>query len=131
MRIAGCSPSERQLDLIDIGWVVRRNAYAKDVVSKEIRKGWWVNMSQSVQRQPWGAHIGTLCRNAQWYSYEHDMVLSGASLMALMGWPRNFVQSGFGNHDLQELAGEGFSVPIAALCVYVLYLNPWAPWWHD
>ena len=59
------------------------------------------------------------------------MVLSGRSAMALIGWPHGFAHEAFSDHDLQDLAGEGFSVPILALCAYALYLNPWAPWWRE
>ena len=52
VHVVGCTPSERQRDLLDVAWVARRSAFPDTALTREIRKSWWVNLSQSVQRHP-------------------------------------------------------------------------------
>ena len=54
-------------------------------------KGLFVNLSQSIKRSPWCIGMGALHRNAAWYSYEHDTVVSGAACCRLLGWPNTYM----------------------------------------
>ena len=71
----------------------------------------------------------TCCRSTVEYSFQLDKILSGFGQMRIMGHPANLDRSLFSNADFMELAGEGFSIPIAAMLIHAYWENPHAPWW--
>lgn len=131
-RLAGLGPGprERERDLLDIAWSVRRgqNPY---LATGDLAKGFWCDLSQSVHRRPWGA-IPTLCRSTRAYSFEADTMLTGHSHLRLLGHGRTVApHTAFPDAELRKLAGDGYSLPIAACCALAYYANPWGPWWGD
>ena len=94
-------------------------------------KGYWADVSQSVGRFPFGG-LGTFCRSSIKYSYELDCVLTGADALGALGFSHQDVRDArnkFSDADVQDLCGEAFSMPCIAMCMYLYYLNPHAPWW--
>jgi hypothetical protein len=65
------------------------------------------------------------------YSYEHDKTLSGKAHLQLLGHPKDRMSRQiFSESKLRDLAGEGFSVPCAALVTFLCFANPHGEWWH-
>ena len=65
------------------------------------------------------------------YSYELDTVLSGSEMAYSQGWPERLPDfaGGFSEWQVQELAGQAFSLPSATTVAAAYYYNPWAPRW--
>ena len=130
VRFGGFRLTERQQDLVDCAWAHRRASQPNDTTTAELRKSWWCNISQAVQRKPWSSAPPGACRSTLSYSFEADTVVTGFGQMLLLGWPRNFAPSdAFTSNELYQLAGEGFSVPISAIIAHAMYCNPHAEWW--
>jgi hypothetical protein len=58
-------------------------------------------------------------------------VLLGHDLMRLQGFPKAIAgkRSAFSDGNLQNLAGEAFSLPGAGAIIWAFYLNEHGPWW--
>ena len=120
---------DRRVDLLDIAFSERRNA-APYATEAELRSSFWANISQGVQRRPWGDLPPVLCRQSMVYSFEADAVLSGWGHLLLLGWPRSTApRAQATDGDLRDLAGESYSVPIMAMLTYAVYCCPEMPWW--
>ncbi len=119
----------RQLDVLDCAWASRRTEFPNKN-TKQLAQGFWANVSQAVQRRPWGDMPATLCRGTVLYSFEHDVVLTGFAHLRLLGWPVSTPsRDQFTSSEVRDMAGEGFSVPIAALILHSAFCLPGAPWW--
>lgn len=128
--IAGCRPSERQRQIIDVAFSVRRNTMPESTTA-EVAKGFWANVSQAIQRKPWATHLGSLTRGSVHYSFEHDLVLSGHLQLRAMGIPAHTAPTAeFSDRELRSLSGEMFSAPIVSLFTYAFYCCKDAPWWQ-
>ena len=123
VNFGGYQMTERQRNLLDCAWGARRRQLPDTVSTEDMLKGWWCNVTQSVQRKPWSATPPTPCRQTRAYSFEHDVVVTGFAHMMFLGWPRIFASnSEFSSQDLHDLSGEAFSVPIAALFSHAFFL---------
>jgi hypothetical protein len=126
--LKGLASTERVVDLINVAWAERLKE-SPSLTDAEKKSGYFANVSQAVQRRPWG-RMGTLCTSGIFYSYEHDLVLSGYHMCRLHGVPMGTgISSVFSSHQLRDLAGESFSLPCITTAVLPYYCNPWAPWW--
>ena len=128
-RVWGGQLTEQQSDLLNIAWCFHRASKPATTSTDDLRTGFWANLSQSVQRKPWAEPPHTCCRSTVEYSFQLDKILSGFGQMRIMGHPANLDRSLFSNADFMELAGEGFSIPIAAMLIHAYWENPHAPWW--
>lgn len=125
----GLARTERVTDLLDVAWAHRRleNQHAS---VEELKKGFWCNPTQGVQRRPWGVRPATLTTVAELYSYQYDVALSGHAGLRVMGFPPGAGStSSLSESDYRHLAGEMFSIPIATCILFSLYQNPHATWW--
>jgi hypothetical protein len=99
--------------------------------TKDLVRSLWANPSQCVTRLPGGHRPSTPTTSALVYSYAADAAISGDGMLRGMGWGRGFAsQTMFSEHQLRNLSGERFSVPIISQLCFVLYINPFAPWRH-
>ena len=127
--LKGVPRTERATDLIDIAFA-HQMAANPGVPTAEAIRSLWVDLATSVERSPWGESLTTARQNTIYSSFAKDSVLSGASNMALLGWPRSAcIRDEFTKRELRSLAGEGYSLPWAGVLNYLLYANPHAPWW--
>lgn len=89
---------------------------------------YWVDLSQSVARRPWGNKLRPFRPMAQIYSFEMGRCLDGLDAMRLLGWPESFL-SGLSPSDLLALSAEGSApLPLAALVESVMHSNPYGSW---
>lgn len=129
--LRGLPNSDRMRDLIDVSYHrARRDTMDADTDEKEVPRGLFLDVSQGMMR-------ARLCRDllnsfgtkSMVYSYEHDIVLSGASHLQLFGWSRDRMSNFFSDDTLRDLAGESISVPSLAIVLLALWMNPFADWW--
>ena len=68
--------------------------------------------------------LPTLTKGTEMYSYQKDVLLSGESHVRLAGWPQRWCpREIFSDGDLRSLAGDSFSVPVAAVIQCAFYMN--------
>ena len=90
-----------------------------------------MNVSQNPDRVKPFSGLVTFTRNSCFYSYEHDVVVSGHAHMRGLGWPRAMTDSHrFSDHGMRDLAGDGVSVPVYMVIENCFYNNPFATWWR-
>jgi hypothetical protein len=124
----GFPVSDRAYDVLDCAWASQLKKYPQTTPAAEMKRDFWANASQAVQRKPWGPER-TFTTRSVWYSFEKDTTLDGSDLLRLAGLPAQLDTSGLSDADLRDLAGESFSCPIiTALCTSFYYL-PWGKWW--
>ncbi len=117
-------------DVLDVAWGHQmQKATRLRMTSSEAKAGFWCNVSQSVQRKPWGGP-GVLTTRSRFYSFEHDFTLDGNDFLRLQGAPMA-TAPGFSDHELRDLGGEAFPCPCITAFSFAFYMNPWAPWWHE
>ena len=73
-QMTGFPFTERSLDCLNVAWASRLQEFPLNAQSSELRRGFWANAAQAVQRKPWGGP-GTLTANGVWYSFEADCCL--------------------------------------------------------
>lgn len=123
-------PNPRIEALLNIGWG-KRMTTNPNMPHDELMQGWFADVSQSVERNPFGK-LGTLATSSMKYSFEADCVLTAADHLALLGFPHGLVRRAretMTEAELRSLTGEAFAIPCVTLCTYLFYLNPLAPWW--
>jgi hypothetical protein len=121
--------SFRQRDLLDVALAAEMKKHPL-TPKKDIIDTLWAVPSHSVQRRPWGPHLGCLLTTSELYNFRHDCVISGESHLRLMGFPSNLAPTyAFSEGNLRHLAGEAFSMPCCASVLLAVYLCPFAPWW--
>ena len=127
----------RMRDCIDVGFEKSKKIRARikgqppPTMVEECAKDVRVDISQNVDRLPVSVGpIPCLTTRSLLYDYSHDCLLSGKMHMRLLGWPRRFLSGKFSDHALRNLAGDGFSLPIASLMGLGCFLNQHADWWR-
>jgi hypothetical protein len=134
-------PSRVQ-QVINVGFIAQDNEALRKAARKRcpvvykpdtIKNGLYCDLSQAVQRRPWGS-MGTLLTGSTIYSYQHDVVIPGLAHPLMHGFPTSVDFSVFGEHRLQvsaarRLTGESFSLPVAAQVIAAALYTPTAPWW--
>ena len=132
VRLRGFPDSERQRDVLDVCFAAEQRKCLSQTVL-ELTWDSWCDTSQSVERLlARRGGIGTLATCGQWYSYERDCVLSGAGQLCLLGWPSRFMPNEvFRDYECRLVAGDCFSVPIAAQRSFIYFMNRHTPWWKD
>lgn len=124
---------DRLKEMIDICYIdaMQQNArLAKEEQrpEHEIVKGLVLDLSQAVQRKPWGYGVRTLHKNSVLYACEVDAVLPPQMLFRMHGFPDSTVMQG-SPAQLSALVGESWSLPCAGSAIYAAYLTCKAPWW--
>ena len=125
----GCQTARGTGTFLDIGFAIMQKRFPGRSTS-QVAKGLWASPSQCVSQSPWSHSLATPTTSLEIYSYEKDWVLSGDSMLRLLGWPENrFPVEIFSNHELRCLSGESFSIPIVTQLIMASY--PFAPWWQE
>ncbi len=98
----------------------------------ELAKGYFANVSQGVQREPFFANnAATLCRTSLVFSFEDNFVLDGGDHLAALGFPSALAYSSkLADSEKRNLSGEAFALPCAGTVLYAVFLNKFATWWH-
>ena len=124
--VVGVRVSDRVLDLLNVAFWAAHKRHA-DISLDSLPSRLWINISQGVQLNAWTLDgPGTWTRNGFWYHYGTRVVLSGELMLQLLGWPKACSSTlKFSDNDCRQLAGDGYSVPIAASVALLLYINPW------
>ena len=118
--------SHRVRDVVNVAWYEARKGAREDVASTA--SNLFVNVSQNVDRVHATKGLGTYTRNATYYSFERDTLISSSVHMCSLGWPRG--HSGrFPDAVLRDLSGDGVSMPLVMIIEEVLVANPFAEWW--
>ena len=116
--------SQRQIDLIDIGWMSRPK-------SKRTLP-FYADASQCASRAPFGVQLGTVCTSTVIYDYAEDTVLSSELILGLLGYtPSSLVSSETVGAKLKRMAGEAVFVPNLMGLVVAAYLNPKSELWPE
>ena len=124
----GIPDSKRQRDLIDVCFGVMANRHPHRS-REELIRNLFCNVSQSVDRLPVTYGLGTIATSTEYYGFEKDAILSGASHLRVLGLPTDFMPHElFEDHVCRQMGGMGFSVPIAAELTFLFWCNPHAPW---
>lgn len=128
----GVPENARVRDILDCAWAVRQRGNPT-LSLHELRKNWFANPSQAVNRSPWGEGSKTICTSSYPYSYEMDRMLVGHDLMKLQGFHTAVAakRDTIGQNNLQQLAGEAFFIPCVGTILWAWFLNPAAPWWCE
>ncbi len=77
-KLTGVPLSARQIDLVEVAWWAWKEQTRHDVgfkVSQVPR--WFVDVSQSIERMPWGIRPGTVTQWSRIYAFHLDKVLDG------------------------------------------------------
>lgn len=127
--VAGLPAAMRQVDVANVAWAARMKSSPAGTTLSDLRNGYWVDLSQSVKRAPWG-RLGCVTCECMWYSFQYDSCLSGWDFVKSQGLPRGVAPAAqFSNADLRSLGGEAFACPCIGVATAAFWLNPWAPWW--
>ena len=96
---------------------------------------WFTNLSQQVDRKPWGQNLGCLTTSSLVYDTKRDRVLTGLEMMALQGLPcteiAECLSDSFSDRDLNRFAAQGMALPSIAVVMFSFVLNSKAPWWRQ
>ena len=129
VQLCGVPRRDRIKDVLNVCFSVWR-ARHPTLDHRSLIANLWCNVGQSVSRLPISQGLNTGATSALMYSFEKDRLLSGAACMQLLGWPVGLLpRDSFTDRQYRQLAGNGFSLPVACAFTVVLYSNPWAPWW--
>jgi len=126
--LLGLPATPRMVDVLDTSFSSIRSK-CPDRVLHELLKNLWANPSQSVARLPISYGAPTPATSTIMYSFEKDRCVSPSGWMHLLGWPRSLTPSLFSESEYAQIAGNGFSAPVAAMISVAMYSNPFAPWW--
>ena len=130
IKLTGFPFTERSLDCLNVAWASRLQEFPLNAQSSELRRGFWANAAQAVQRKPWGGP-GTLTANGVWYSFEADCCLDGIDTLRVQGAPSAMSTGQLTVANLKELAGEPFFLGSVGSVVVALYASPYASWLRD
>ena len=136
VQLKGLPATERQKDIVDVGFMFKRNRLLAETgkvpSTSGITRDLWCDPSQGIQRKPWSNHPCCLTQATEMYSYEADAVLSGLGHLQLMGFPSDCAPTDLHTESAyRRLAGEVYSVPIMSLILTSIYLCPSMPWWRE
>ena len=130
VKLAGVGKSARQRDVVDVCFAALR-AKNPTASRSQLVKGQWANIGQSIERLPLSSKPQTLTTRTVLYSYEKNVVLSGAAHLRLLGWGQGMAPLEVVSEvEARSLAADSFSVPISAQMSFAYYINPYAPWWQ-
>ena len=113
------SDSVRQVDLVNVAWEARTAASRGQFSTKQLRKDYWVDLSQTVSMKPWATSLKAFRGRGHLYSFECDRCLDGVDLFRLCGWPKS-VLLGTPPGDALYLAADSTSLPLVTLVQAVM-----------
>jgi hypothetical protein len=121
IKIDGIPPDDlRALDLIEVAWASRPPG-------QRVAEGFYADIGQNCNRQPWGA-LRCLTSRSVIVDFEQRKVLSGVHHMLLMGMPSEFDFTELTEAQRVKLSGQGFFIPSVASVLLAVVLQPRSPW---
>ena len=130
--LAGCPPSQRVRELIDICfWKLRTQR--PGVPEKVLVQDVWLHITQSIERIPMAiGNAPCLLSNSSLYSMSADCCLSGHGHMKVIGWPDQMLQmeDEITDGEWRDMAGNAFSTALACLMSTACIMNAHGPWWR-
>ena len=118
-------------EIINEGWFQARGAASHGEDIADTARNLFINVSQNPDRIKAIRGLATFTRNSMYYSYQHDVCVSGHTHMRGLGWPRQLADTcQFSDSQMRDLAGDGVSVPIYMIIEVAVYQNPHASWWQ-
>ena len=132
-KLLGVPAGARVRQLLDIVYWKRRIS-APGISEEEFIQDCWVHISKSMERLPYQVgSLPCLVAGSQFYSMQFDTTISGRAHMQVIGWPECYLDDadGLSDHEYRDLAGNAFSVPLAALLSACMIMNRYGPWWSE
>lgn len=125
-KLIGVLASARVCDLLDLAEAHRiRHSIPAD--------NFFVDISQAVNRKPWGA-LRTLTTSCALYDFHREQMVAPLEFVALQGhpakeWAEHYSQ--IHPRVIQSMTGQAMFGPCVGLVMMAYFLNPHAPWWND
>ena len=130
--LRGVPHKDRVLDLLDIAFASQMKAAPPNTPTRHAISNLVCDISQAQKGKPWAEGLNTARQNTTPYVFCADAIVSGCGMMCLQGWHRGACPQGlFSDSELRSMAGEAYSVPIAALIHFIMYRNPHGLWWRE
>ena len=125
--LRGVCDSERQRDLLDVAWASRRQSFSAATPLATLKVGFWVDVSGSVARKPWGDSMPGMSSTSQIYSFECDRCLSGTDMIKAFAWPAGYL-AGASQAELMAVASGASPLPMVCILQLLHWAQPFAPW---
>jgi hypothetical protein len=129
VKLVGFPKSERSMDCLDVAWAFQLTRAQRGSTTDSLTANFWVNVSQGVDRKPWGTP-GCLLSNGMWYSFRCDCCLDGLDCLRIQGFPLDVAIASLSSTQAKDLAGEAFCLPCMATCLLSVFYSPYATWWQ-
>ena len=128
--ICGAPAVHRLQDLVNVAWGVRVKTAGNSNKGRDaLAHNYFVDLSQSVKREPWSEGMDVLTTSSIIYAFSEDRVLEGSEHVRLQGHPAGqSPETQFSDYECRSLAGEAFAAPCIAVASAAFMLNPWAAW---
>ncbi len=113
-------PGSREDDLLEIAW-------ASLPASQRKPSGFYVDVSQSADRRPWGT-LRCITARSLIIDFARRRDLNGKHLFALQGHPSEAVLDGLSVSQQTKLVGQGMFIPSIASILLSIFVQSHAPW---
>ena len=127
MSLKGVTKCPRQYDLVNTAWEARLKEGGGRYSAEELSQGFWVDVSQTVLRKPWGSRLRPFRGRGHLFAFQAGRCIDGNDLMRLLGWPPVFLEA-VPAGDMLNLAAESSCVPFTTLLCVCLWCNPRCDW---
>jgi hypothetical protein len=126
--LRGIPRHPRNIELLNIAECIRIKAGVP-------ASGHFVNVSQSVAREPWGS-MHCLAIGSLTYDTCRDQCLTGCDRLAMMGLPAQSIARALiagsiasTERDLDKFSGQGMAAPCIGAVLFSVFLQQEGPWW--
>ena len=130
------------LDLVNVAWAhtclvadqAARNESQAEGNSfqradrEELRANLFVDLSQAVQRMPWGS-LSAICTSSYLYSFRFDLVLTPELMARIHGFPSDLHWPS--QNATRRMVGNLFSIPVVGAVELSAFLSAGAPWFES
>ena len=123
--LKGLPRTRRVLDLLNMAEAWR----LKERLSKT---NFYVNVTQSVKRRPWG-RMKTFTGHVGLFDFQREQTVSVLEMFAIMGYPAIELAQKVSHVKLkafQELVGNSMSLPCVGTVLMAFFLNSHGVWWR-
>jgi hypothetical protein len=120
VRIEGLT-NARAMDLCEIAWAAR-------TVEELASPTFYIDISQSADRKPWGTHIRCLTSSSCIVDMHKKRILSPVHHLLLQGHPKEAAVEILTPNMQTKLAGQGMFLPSLATILLPLLVQSRAPW---
>lgn len=125
-RLGGVPPVARVFDLLDVAEASRLKAGMPV-------QGYFCNITQSVNRKPWG-NMKTLTAHTELYDFSREIMVSPIEELALHGYPAkemlDELLAEYSCKTIQSFAGNSMFLPCIGCVLLAYFLNSHGTWWN-